>query len=85
MKAVLLVIGMAGSISGPVQAGPIDDRLTLAQQQSKPAEVAPREESAQPQSGQNTAGKNNEKRSKDRFKPSERIRADSPVSFPVDI
>jgi hypothetical protein len=85
MNALRLTIGVLALISSPVHAGPTGDDLMLAQQQSQPADAAPRQESAQPQSGQPAGRPKDGKRSKDRFKPSERIRADSPVSFPVDI
>ena len=85
MKIIVLLLALCALPQGWVAAEPWVGGMMLAQQAagSKPAaEPSPDPKQAEPaKSGSGQA----KPASGDKFKPSERIRADSPVSFPVDI
>jgi hypothetical protein len=86
MKIIALLVALCALPQDWVAAEPEVGGMILAQQEaagSKPAaEPGSDPNKAEPARSGSGQGK---PASGDRFKPSERIRADSPVSFPVDI
>jgi hypothetical protein len=76
MKILILIVALCALPLG----------MLLAQQEAAVSEPGAETVPDPKQAGSTTSGSGQSKpASGDRFKPSERIRADSPVSFPVDI